>query len=187
MTKLIKGSSDRNWDDLVESLQSENTILDFERLRNELEVDEDPEFYPKPGSPEQEDHERLLKHQFDILNHHSHHQATSQHPPSSSSANHHVAGEKLDQHHHLARGPHGALVITDDEDDDVARINHGHEIKEKINIHPHELKPNHAGAILTYDNHHSEHQGGIGGGASHHHHHQHHGGGLRDDSREQSN
>ncbi|XP_053690413.1 lateral signaling target protein 2 homolog [Sabethes cyaneus] len=190
MIKLIKGSSDRNWDDLVESLQSENTILDFERLRNELEVDEDPEFFPKPGSPEQEDHERLLKHQFDILNHHSNQQSSNQYPPSSPSTHHHVAGEKLDQHHHLARGPHGALVITADEDDDVSRMNHGHEIKEKINIHPHELKPNHAGAILTYDNHHSEHPGGIGGGsAHHHHHHQHHleGGHHHENSGEQSN
>lgn len=136
MIKLIKGSSDRNWDDLVESLQSENAILDFDRLRAELETEEDPQIHVKPQSSEHEDHERLLKHQFDILNHHPHH-----HP------HHHHAGDKLDEHHHLQRGPHGSLVITSDE----------HEIKEKINIHAHELKPNHAGAILTYDNHHSEH------------------------------
>lgn len=139
MIKLIKGSSDRNWDDLVESLQSENAILDFDRLRAELESEDDPQILVKPKSSEQQDHERLLKHQFDVLNHHPHH---------------HHAGDKLDEHHHLQRGPHGSLVITADE----------HEIKEKINIHSHELKPNHVGTILTYDNHHSEH-----GGKKHHH------------------
>ncbi|XP_058835498.1 histidine-rich glycoprotein-like [Topomyia yanbarensis] len=187
MIKLIKGSSDRNWDALVESLQTENTILDFERLRNELEVEEDPEFHPQPKTPEQEDHERLLKHQFDILNHHSsgeqhpHHQPPLQH--------HHVVGEKIDQHHHLERGPHGALVISSDEEDAVSRMNHGHEIKEKINIHPHELKPNHVGAILTYDNHHSEHPSGNDGTHHHHHHQHHHNGAARhhDDSRVESN
>ncbi|XP_058445126.1 uncharacterized protein LOC131426431 [Malaya genurostris] len=171
MIKLIKGSSDRNWDALVDSLKSENTILDIERLRTELELEEDPaEFHPQPKTPEQEDHERLLKHQFDILSPHA--SSVEQHPQ-----HHHVAGERLDQHHHLERGPHGALVIGSDEDDAVSRMNHGHEITEKINIHPHELKPNHAGTILTYDNHHSEHPSGNGGGTHHRHHphhHQHH-------------
>lgn len=146
MIKLIKGSSDRNWDDLMENLQSENAILDFDRLRAELETEEDsPQIHVKPQpSEQQQDHERLLKHQFDILNHHPH---------GGHHAHHHHAGDKLDEHHHLQRGPHGSLVITSDE----------HEIKEKINIHSHELKPNHAGAILTYDNHHSDH------GKNHHH------------------
>lgn len=146
MIKLIKGSSDRNWDDLMENLQSENAILDFDRLRAELETEEDStQIHVKPQpSEQQQDHERLLKHQFDILNHHPH---------GGHHAHHHHAGDKLDEHHHLQRGPHGSLVITSDE----------HEIKEKINIHSHELKPNHAGAILTYDNHHSDH------GKNHHH------------------
>lgn len=174
MIKLIKGSSDRNWDDLMESLLSENSILDFEKLRAELEIDEDPDFHPKPLTPEQRDHERLLKHQFDILNHepqHLHHQSSQEslesqeHPKHHH--HHHVVGERiLDDHHHLERGPHGALVIAPD-DEEVSR-NNGHEIKQKINIHPHELKPNHAGAILTYDNHHSE---GTNHPAGHHGHH----------------
>lgn len=140
MIKLIKGSSDRNWDDLMESLQSENAILDFNRLRAELETEEEPQIHLNPQTSEQQqDHERLLKHQFDILNHHPH--------GHHAAAHHHHAGDKLDEHHHLQRGPHGSLVITSDE----------HEIKEKINIHSHEMKPNHAGAILTYENHHSDH------------------------------
>lgn len=190
MIKLIKGSSDRNWDDLMESLQSENSILDFEKLRAELEVEDDPDFHPKPLTPEQQDHERLLKHQFDILNHapqhHPHHQSSQESAESQEHPkhhHHHVVGERiLDDHHHLERGPHGALVIAPD-DEEVSR-NYGHEIKQKINIHPHELKPNHAGAILTYDNHHSEHKGahGSGSGASAEGtghpagHHGHHGG-----------
>lgn len=149
MIKLIKGSSDRNWDDLVESLQSENAILDFDRLRAELESEQEPQIHIKPQSAEQQqDHERLLKHQFDILNHHPHH-------PHHGHHQQHHAGDKLDEHHHLQRGPHGSLVITADDE---------HEIKEKINIHSHELKPNHAGVILTYDNHHSDHSG-----KNHHH------------------
>lgn len=173
MIKLIKGSSDRNWDDLMESLQSENSILDFEKLRAELEIEEDPEFHPKPMTPEQHDHERLLKHQFDILNHHQPEaSAESQEVPKHHPHHHHVVGERLDEHHHLERGPHGALIIAPD-DEEVSRT-YGHEIKQKINIHPHELKPNHAGAILTYDNHHSEQKAG-GGGTGHHHgqHHRH--------------
>lgn len=188
MIKLIKGSSDRNWDDLMESLQSENSILDFDKLRAELEIEEDPEFHPKPLTPEQRDHERLLKHQFDILNHaphHPHHQSSQESMESQEHPkhlhHHHVVGERiLDDHHHLERGPHGALVIAPD-DEEVSR-NYGHEIKQKINIHPHELKPNHAGTILTYDNHHSEHKAGHGAGgtastegtihpAGHHGHH----------------
>lgn len=169
MIKLIKGSSDRNWDDLMESLQSENSILDFEKLRAELEVEDDPDFHTKPLTPEQLDHERLLKHQFDILNHPHHpHQSqesgeSQEHPKHHH--HHHVVGERvLDNHHHLERGPHGAVVIAPD-DEEVSR-NYGHEIKQKINIHPHELKPNHAGTILTYDNHHSEHKAGQHGSAA---------------------
>ncbi|XP_055634303.1 uncharacterized protein LOC129774564 [Toxorhynchites rutilus septentrionalis] len=179
MIKLIKGSSDRNWDELMETLKSESNMLDFERLRNELEAEGSDQIsaphHHKPKTPEQEDHERLLKHQFVIVtqsphphppphhNNHNHHQhQASSSPPSS---HHHAAGEKLDQHHHLQRGPHGALIIASD-DEELSRMDNGHEIKQKINIHSHELKPNHAGAILTYDNHHSEHLGESG---AHHH------------------
>lgn len=183
MIKLIKGSSDRNWDDLMESLKSESNILDFERLRNELEAesnDDQHNSHQKPKTPEQEDHERLLKHQFVIVtqpphqhpqhnnhnhNNHHHHQQQQQHQSPQPAHHHHMAGEKPDQHHHLQRGPHGALVIASD-DEELAGMGNGHEIKQKINIHSHELKPNHAGAILTYDNHHSEHLEGTG---AHHH------------------
>lgn len=170
MIKLIKGSSDRNWDTLVDSLQSENSILDFDRLRSELEVEEEDQFVVKEQKvPEQEDHQRLLKHQFDVLSHLPHGQQQT---------HHHVAGERLDQHHHLERGPHGALVIASDDDgSQESPLHHGYEITEKMNILPHQLKPNHAGAILSYDNHHSERASRA---AEHHHpaphHHHHHSG-----------
>ncbi|XP_058063398.1 histone-lysine N-methyltransferase, H3 lysine-79 specific-like [Anopheles bellator] len=49
MIRLIKGTSDRNWDELVVSLQSENSILDFNRLRTEL-VEEPEPAGPLPGT-----------------------------------------------------------------------------------------------------------------------------------------
>ncbi|XP_055586038.1 histidine-rich glycoprotein-like isoform X2 [Uranotaenia lowii] len=168
MIKLIKGSSDRNWDDLIGSLQSENSIVDFERLRAELEVEEEaPEFHPKPNSAEQQDHNLLLKHQFDVTrqhpthalagDHQGHHRDRHHQNNNHHHHQHHGIGERVDGHHHLERGPHGSLVaVSDEEEFRVAQLGHEHEIKEKINIHPHELKPNHVGTVLTYDNHHSD-------------------------------
>uniref|UniRef100_A0A182W599 CTCK domain-containing protein n=1 Tax=Anopheles minimus TaxID=112268 RepID=A0A182W599_9DIPT len=205
MIRLIKGTSDRNWDELVESLQSENSILDFNRLRSELVEDEPlnvPAFGGADGdsaddagkkqadhdsaesqnkhssTPEYADHQRLMQHQYDALRHRQNHlhestketaaevEKTSQevHTPAEAvtpvrshhhAHHHHMVGERIDAHHHLARGPHGALVIQADRDDlEIHRsIQNGHEIKEKIHIQAHELKPNHAGTVVTYDGH----------------------------------
>ncbi|XP_035776723.1 uncharacterized protein LOC118458410 [Anopheles albimanus] len=269
MIRLIKGTSDRNWDELVDSLQSENAILDFDRLRTELvegggddevptveakgtlpvkaasahqpvppasadtvllaskrvphrhqqtedeaeldqgEEEEDEEEQEEgkeeakeyrqgyggtkqaqDGSPAKElaqqqqpggDHRRLMQHQYGTLRglhrptaggsgapvepqttgtdqqqqqqqHHHHHQ-------------HHVVGERIDAHHHLGWGPHGALVIRANEEDleEHRSIQNGHEIQEKINIHAHELKPNHAGLVVSYD-----HRTGVGHGRPKH-------------------
>uniref|UniRef100_A0A2M4BFY5 Putative secreted protein n=1 Tax=Anopheles marajoara TaxID=58244 RepID=A0A2M4BFY5_9DIPT len=280
MIRLIKGTSDRNWDELVDSLQSENAILDFDRLRTELveggddevaaataaaagkkdasptipamaasasahqpvppfsadetdlhtvnrvshhhqqqedeeEIDEEEEDeqdeeekhvgekvkeeakeyrHGHGGSVKQSDgllakeslptgatggrdggdHQRLMKHQYSALrglhrppatgealepqttgsddngqHHHHHHQ--------------HVVGERIDAHHHLGWGPHGALVIRANEEDleEHRSIQNGHEIQEKINIHAHELKPNHAGLVVSYD-HRSTRRDGTG-------------------------
>lgn len=192
MIRLIKGTSDRNWDELVESLQSENSILDFNRLRSELVEDEPlnvPSFGAADGgeelakkhvnTPEKEDHQRLMHHQYDTFRHRQNH--LSEHDGASSSKetgvpetekasqeavpvrlhnhhahpHHHTVGERVDAHHHLARGPHGALVVQADRGDlEIHRsIQNGHEIKEKIHIQAHELKPNHAGTVVTYDGH----------------------------------
>ncbi|XP_050070204.1 uncharacterized protein LOC126558264 [Anopheles maculipalpis] len=190
MIRLIKGTSDRNWDELVESLQSENSILDFNRLRSELVEDEPlhvPSFPEDPAkkqadTPEMEDHQRLMHHQYDTLRHRQNHpneqndaggsgsketvpteadQPSQDAVPVRAAHNHHVhphhhtVGERVDAHHHLARGPHGALVIQADRGDfEIHRsIQNGHEIKEKIHIQAHELKPNHAGTVVTYDGH----------------------------------
>ncbi|XP_050098847.1 uncharacterized protein LOC126579523 isoform X2 [Anopheles aquasalis] len=249
MIRLIKGTSDRNWDELVESLQSENAILDFNRLRTELvegsEDDEVTQAARKSASPvipvvvasarqpvpppvsadetdlltinrvphqqqedeeetveeqeekEQEDqevemgekvkeeakeyrqghgddslakehagptssgdHRRLMQHQHSAVrghtgqtpgsdNHHHHHH----HHHHQQQHRQHVVGERVDAHHHLGWGPHGALVIRANEEDleEHRSIQNGHEIQEKINIHAHELKPNHAGMVVSYD------------------------------------
>uniref|UniRef100_A0A182MNT4 CTCK domain-containing protein n=1 Tax=Anopheles culicifacies TaxID=139723 RepID=A0A182MNT4_9DIPT len=207
MIRLIKGTSDRNWDELVESLQSENSILDFNRLRTELVEDEPLNVPAFPGTdsdavdesgkiqadhdrvesqkkhsstPEYADHQRLMQHQYDTLRHRQNHEhgsagskeaaaeveKTSQevHTPAEAAVparahhhahHHHMVGERIDAHHHLARGPHGALVIQADRNDmEIHRsIQNGHEITEKIHIQAHELKPNHAGTVVTYDGH----------------------------------
>uniref|UniRef100_A0A2M4AD87 Putative conserved secreted protein n=1 Tax=Anopheles triannulatus TaxID=58253 RepID=A0A2M4AD87_9DIPT len=232
MIRLIKGTSDRNWDELVDSLQSENAILDFDRLRMELvegekqekeeeeedevlmtaekghhhsvpastegdlltinrvphqqhqhqqhqedgdgETDEEDDGeqekakedgspgkdLPQTGVVEQDggDHRRLMQHQYSALRLH-------RPPPVEGGVagnaqdqqhqhhHHHVVGERVDAHHHLGWGPHGALVIRANEEDleEHRSIQNGHEIQEKINIHAHELKPNLAGTIMTYD------------------------------------
>ncbi|XP_035900622.1 uncharacterized protein LOC118506926 [Anopheles stephensi] len=192
MIRLIKGTSDRNWDELVESLQSENSILDFNRLRSELVEDEPlnvPSFGAANGTeepakkqaetPEMEDHQRLMHHQYDTLRHRPNHlpnehedggaagtketvadTASHEAAPVGTHSHHahphhHTVGERIDAHHHLGRGPHGALVIQADRDElEIHRsIQNGHEIKEKIHIQAHELKPNHAGTVVTYDGH----------------------------------
>lgn len=48
-------------------------------------------------------------------------------------------------HGHLTRGPHGALVI------DPSEVH-----EEKLEVNAHELKPNHAGTLLSYHSHSSE-------------------------------
>uniref|UniRef100_A0A182PR29 DAN domain-containing protein n=1 Tax=Anopheles epiroticus TaxID=199890 RepID=A0A182PR29_9DIPT len=178
MIRLIKGTSDRNWDELVESLQSENSILDFNRLRTELVEDEplsegdepvaarDGNKYPEQHPQPDPDHRRLMEHQYDTLRHRAHEQSAEQgtsgeaaHHPHGHGHHHqhghHKVGERIDAHHHLGRGPHGALVIQADRDmQEVHRsIQNGHEITEKIHLPAHELKPNHAGTVVTYDGH----------------------------------
>ncbi|XP_053661203.1 uncharacterized protein LOC128710180 [Anopheles marshallii] len=205
MIRLIKGTSDRNWDELVESLQSENSILNFTRLRSELVEDEPLNVPPFGGTdgdrgdepvkqqhhadhgsakhastPEYADHQRLIQHQYDTLRHRQNHlqehgskenaadeakSAQEGHNTPGESAtptrshhhahHHHMVGERIDAHHHLARGPHGAFVIQSDQDElEIHRsIQNGHEIKEKIHIQAHELKPNHVGTVVTYDGH----------------------------------
>uniref|UniRef100_A0A182Q866 CTCK domain-containing protein n=1 Tax=Anopheles farauti TaxID=69004 RepID=A0A182Q866_9DIPT len=204
MIQLIKGTSDRNWDELVESLQSENAILDFDRLRTELVEDEPLSVAPSlaeatehGGSKKQTiqqqsaaleyaDHQRLMHHQYDSLRHRHDHapkeldareemvpeKPVVQDGTHQHAAHHHVAGERVDAHHHLARGPHGALVIQADRTDTELHRSHqnGHEIKERIHIQAHELKPNHAGTIVTYDGH------GPKAGTEQPHKHAHHGG-----------
>lgn len=224
MIRLIKGTSDRNWDELVDSLQSENSILDFNRLRSELVEDEplggdrdvpasevedaveagknaEPQgddALARKQSPEYEDHQRLMQHQYDSLRHlHEHKAARGQeHTASGDAAStasiseesstkqqhhhaHHVVGERVDAHHHLERGPHGSLVIrANEEDQEIHRSRqNGHDIEEKINIHAHELKPNHAGTVVTYDSHHPASSGADDvSNRQHHqsHHHPHH-------------
>ncbi|XP_058127659.1 sarcoplasmic reticulum histidine-rich calcium-binding protein-like [Anopheles ziemanni] len=216
MIRLIKGTSDRNWDELVDSLQSENSILDFNRLRSEL-VEDEPLGVPfgdrsrddAPARkqhhalpPEYEDHQRLMQHQYDSLRHlHEHkvgrgqeHAAAGDAPGTASVGEesstkqqqqhhhaHHVVGERVDAHHHLERGPHGSLVIrANEEDQEIHRSRqNGHDIEEKINIHAHELKPNHAGTVVTYDSHHPASSGAGDGSSRQHHqhtqsHHPHH-------------
>ncbi|XP_055922050.1 uncharacterized protein LOC129953189 [Eupeodes corollae] len=58
---------------------------------------------------------------------------------------HHVNDNIVSSHGHLARGPHGALVIEPD------RIH-----EEKLDVNAHELKPNHAGTLLSYHSHSGE-------------------------------
>uniref|UniRef100_A0A2M3Z1Y9 CTCK domain-containing protein n=1 Tax=Anopheles braziliensis TaxID=58242 RepID=A0A2M3Z1Y9_9DIPT len=273
MIRLIKGTSDRNWDELVDSLQSENAILDFDRLRTELvegggddseaaekvaspviptahqpasadersdlprinrvhphqhqhheddqEIDEEEEEEeegvvgekvkeePTDGSVAKElpqaagvgaDHRRLMQHQYSAVrggsqpstpdsdNHH--HQQQQQQHQHRQHHHQHVVGERIDAHHHLGWGPHGALVIRANEEDleEHRSIQNGHEIQEKINIHAHELKPNHAGMVVSYDHRSARDGTGTGHADSdrghsshgkeqhnqHHQHHQHH-------------
>lgn len=61
----------------------------------------------------------------------------------------HYAGEeqKLVSHiglGHLVKGPHGSLVLEED---------HPKGVEEKLNVDPDMLKPNHAGTVLSYENH----------------------------------
>ncbi|XP_055857884.1 homeobox protein cut-like isoform X2 [Episyrphus balteatus] len=70
--------------------------------------------------------------------HHQHHTHLHLHQ-------HHVNDNIVSSHGHLARGPHGALVIEPD------RIH-----EEKLDVNAHELKPNHAGTLLSYHSHSGE-------------------------------
>lgn len=48
-------------------------------------------------------------------------------------SHHHHLGENVGKHAHLVHGPHGSLVV-----------------ERKVAMNPHELKPNHAGTMLSY-------------------------------------
>lgn len=80
------------------------------------------------------------KHEVDSasLHQHLHHDHLHVHQ-------HHVNDNVVASHGHLTRGPHGALVIEPD------RIH-----KEKLDVNAHELKPNHAGTLLSYHSHSGE-------------------------------
>ncbi|CAD7094047.1 unnamed protein product [Hermetia illucens] len=69
--------------------------------------------------------------QHTSVHHHQHqHHLQPQH--------YHHAGEEILGHGHLIKGPNGALVIEPDR------------IHEKLDVNSHELKPNHAGTLLSY-------------------------------------
>lgn len=52
---------------------------------------------------------------------------------------HHHVGEIISGHGHLKKGPHGSLVIEPEH--------------EKLDVSPHDMKPNHAGTMLSYASH----------------------------------
>ncbi|XP_044740987.1 GATA zinc finger domain-containing protein 14-like [Chrysoperla carnea] len=65
----------------------------------------------------------------------------------------HFAGEHIDialddnKAHlsgHLIPGPHGSLVVQPDDTENI---------EEKLNIEPHQLRPNHEGTIINYESH----------------------------------
>lgn len=60
-------------------------------------------------------------------------------PPHDPHYHHHHVGEIVSGHGHLKKGPHGSLVIEPEH--------------EKLDVNPHELKPNHAGTMLSYASH----------------------------------
>lgn len=70
-----------------------------------------------------QDSNELLHHLSNKNKHHLH-----QH-----NKHHHHLGETIDNDAHLVHGPHGSLVV-----------------ERKIAMNPHELKPNHAGTMLSY-------------------------------------
>lgn len=64
-----------------------------------------------------------------------HHLNKNKHHPHHNKHHHHI-GESLGNDAHLVHGPHGSLVV-----------------ERKVAMNPHELKPNHAGTMLSYDSH----------------------------------
>lgn len=73
-------------------------------------------------------------------------------PPLPIAHEKHYLGEK--QHMgghvgHLMKGPHGSLVLREEEPP-----KHMAGVREKLHVDPDMLKPNHAGTVISYENHH---------------------------------
>lgn len=81
-----------------------------------------------PHGVEQDSNELL--HHLNKNKHHSHH-----------NKHHHHIGESIGHDAHLVHGPHGSLVV-----------------ERKVAMNPHELKPNHAGTMLSYGSHVQSHE-----------------------------
>lgn len=115
--------SDESIAEIVESFNSDQISLDIPKLKEILFKFELSKY----------NHERPLEtnevHAFD------HHHLKHNH-------HHHQTGEAMGGGH-LTHGPHGSLVV------DPNNIN----IHSKLDVNPHDFKPNHAGTMVSYDHH----------------------------------
>lgn len=129
LKKMELKISDSQIEEFVETLSDDNIEIDINKLKEILVQ------YDEHQSIESEGEEKKLHHQHQHHNnvHNPHHRA------------HHV-GDIIEGHGHLARGPHGALIIQPDTESNTI---HG----KLLDVYPHELKPNHAGVVHSYESH----------------------------------
>lgn len=157
LLKMIQGPeqklSDKNIADFVESLNSENIQLDLNRLREVLTKFEHSKYFEKhrktyPDVPTEQMSSSASPNpvNVDVIKPTIDKQDVATIPAHTTTDknHHHHIGETILGHGHLTKGPNGALVI------DPGRIH------EKLDVNPHELKPNHAGTLLSYSSHSAE-------------------------------
>jgi neuroblastoma suppressor of tumorigenicity 1 len=133
LLKIIQGPdqnlSDKNIVDFVESLNSEHIELDIPRLKEIL------------MKVEHEKHHQHHNH------HHNHHQQQQQGHDSHElellpEEDGHLKSTYIGMGH-LKKGPHNALVMEPDD-----------KSQQLIDVNSNDLKPNHAGTLLSYHQHH---------------------------------
>lgn len=172
LLKMLKTSdhkiSNKNIEEFVETLNEDNIEMDLSKLKEILlkydrEIGDHEKFEHHQTHPHQQHHNQQQQHhqpQHHQQQHHGHggedghdHQHNNNNDmdhhknPHLHHMHHHMhhhVGDIIEGHGHVERGPHGSLVINPIDNT----------IHEKVlDVNPGELKPNHAGTMLSYSSH----------------------------------
>lgn len=157
LLKMIQGPddklSDKKIEEFVESFNSGKVALDIPRLKEVLTKFEKSKLFEKHRkfglgasttetssfNDDQNEDDGENSDEEDDVDELTTTTTTTVLPPHH---HHHHVGEIVSGHGHLKKGPHGSLVIEPEH--------------EKLDVNPHELKPNHAGTMLSYASHSEE-------------------------------
>lgn len=138
--------SDESIARIVESFNSDQVPLDIPKLKEILFKFE----LSKNNAAQQQPHEHERPLETNEVHHHHHHHYDDHHVQRNKQHHrHHQSGEAMGGGH-LTHGPHGSLVVDTDSPPEGANIH------SKLEVNPHDLKPNHAGTMVSYDNHHED-------------------------------